>query len=181
MSLRFTPILVSKSVSRSLGETVLTMYAELTTGKFHPDGHLFAVGTNRGQIQVFDVKTGVNMASFDGAGYVQALAFSENGTWLASAMKGQSTVSIWDLRKSSEIKVHDIGNVVTSLVWDYTGQFLAAAGPGSVTVLHYAKSSKSWSEPLRRAIPASAVEWGSSASSLVVLGIDGTLSVLKAE
>lgn len=170
-----------KSIVVPAVELLLTVHAELTSGKFHPDGHLFAVGTNRGQIQVFDVRTGVNMAKFDGSGYIQALAFSENGTWLASAMKGQSTVSIWDLRKSSEIKVHDIGNAVTSLVWDYTGQFLAAAGPGSVTVLHYAKSSKSWSEPLRKAIPASAVEWGSSARSLVVLGTDGTVKMLSAE
>ncbi|KAI9667349.1 MAG: hypothetical protein M1821_000164 [Bathelium mastoideum] len=155
--------------------------SELTTGKFHPDGHLFAVGTSSGQIQVFDVKTGANMASFAGSGSVQALAFSENGTWLASVVQGQSTVSIWDLRKSSEIKVHDIGNVVSSVVWDYTGQFLAAAGPGSVTILHYAKSSKSWSEPFRKAIPASAVQWGSQAQSLVVLGIDGTVSVLEEE
>ncbi|KAL9086480.1 MAG: hypothetical protein Q9165_007096 [Trypethelium subeluteriae] len=155
--------------------------SEFTTCKFHPDGHLFAVGAASGQIQVFDVKTGANMANFDGAGSVQTLSFSENGTWLASAMKGQTTISIWDLRKSAELKVHDIGNPITNIVWDYTGQFLAAAGPGSVTVLHYAKSSKSWSEPFRKAIAASAVEWGAQAQSIVVLGTDGTVSTLGGE
>ena len=158
---------------------MLTVSAELSTGEFHPDGQLFAVGATNGQIQVFDVKTGTKMANFDGSGPIQALAFSENGTWLASAVKGQTIISIWDLRKSAEIKVHDIGNVVTSITWDYTGQFLAAAGPGSVTVLHYAKSSKSWSEPFRKAVPASAVAWGAQAQSLLVLGIDGAVNILR--
>ena len=121
------------------------------------------------------------MATFEGSGSVQALAFSENGTWLASAMKGETTVSIWDLRKSTEIKVLDIGSAVTNVAWDYTGQFLAAAGPGSVTVKHYAKTQKSWFEPFRRAIPASAVGWGPQAQSLVVLGVDGAVNILTGQ
>ncbi|KAB2573188.1 putative cell cycle control protein [Lasiodiplodia theobromae] len=149
--------------------------AELLCGGFHPDGHLFAAGGRDGQIKVFDVKNGESMATFDAGGPLQTIAFSENGTWLAAAVQGQTTVQIWDLRKAASIKTLDIGSTVESVQWDYTGQFLAAAGAGSVAVQHYAKAGKQWSEPFRKAIPAAAVVWGASAQSLVALTAEGGL------
>ncbi|KKY13901.1 putative cell cycle control protein [Diplodia seriata] len=151
---------------------------ELLCGAFHPDGHLFAGGGRDGQIKVFDVKNGETMATFDVGGPLQTIAFSENGTWLAAAVQGQTTVQIWDLRKAASIKTLDIGSTVQSVQWDYTGQFLAAAGLGSVAVQHYAKSTKSWSEPFRKAIPGAAVQWGASAQSVVALTAEGGLAVL---
>ncbi|KAL1632459.1 hypothetical protein SLS56_003701 [Neofusicoccum ribis] len=152
--------------------------AELLCSGFHPDGHLFAAGGRDGQIKVFDIKSGESMANFDAGGALQAIAFSENGTWLAAAVQGETSVQIWDLRKAASIKTLEVGSTVESVQWDYTGQFLAAAGSGSVAVQHYAKSAKSWSEPFRKAIPAAAVQWGASAQSLVTLTADGGLTVL---
>lgn len=151
------------------------VFPELLCGAFHPDGHLFAAGGRDGQIKVFDVKNGESMATFDAGGSLQTIAFSENGTWLAAAVQGQTTVQIWDLRKAASIKTLDIGSTVENVQWDYTGQFLAAAGAGSVAVQHYAKSGKQWSEPFRKAIPAAAVVWGASAQSLVALTAEGGL------
>ncbi|KAK8232559.1 cell cycle control protein [Phyllosticta capitalensis] len=151
---------------------------ELLSGSFHPDGHFFAAGGKDGEIKVFDTKTGDKMANFDAGGPVQAISFSENGTWLAAVAQGETSVQIWDLRKSACIKTLDVGNPVESIQWDYTGQFLAAAGPGSISVQHYAKSSKSWSEPFRKAVAASAARWGAQGQSLVALTTEGALSVL---
>ena len=131
----------------------------LTAAAFHPDGHLFAAGSAGGQIKVFDVKTGSNAANFDCASAVQHFAFSENGTWLAAVTRGEASVGIWDLRKAAQIKSLHVGGEVERVAWDYTGQFLAAAGPGGVAVHCYAKSSKQWSESLRSAVPAVAVQW----------------------
>ena len=150
----------------------------LTTAQFHPDGHLFAAGGVDGQIKVFDVKSGANAANFDESGAIQALHFSENGTWLAAAVKGSTSVSIWDLRKSSQIKSLEMGGPVVALKWDYTGQFLAAAGPGGLTIQHYEKTSKGWSEPLRTALPAVAVDWGRKAQRLVTVSEAGAITVL---
>ncbi|KAI9816825.1 MAG: hypothetical protein M1827_001470 [Pycnora praestabilis] len=152
--------------------------AEFTAAGFHPDGHLFAAGGVDGSIKVYDVKSGANAASFQLSGPIQDLSFSENGTWLAAVVKGQTSVAIWDLRKSAEIKVLDIGNRVESVRWDYTGQFLVAAGPSGIAVQQYSKSTKEWSEPLRSAVPAVAVEWGSRAQSLVSVSADGVINVL---
>lgn len=118
------------------------------------------------------------MASFDAGGPLQSISFSENGTWFASVVRGQTSVAIWDLRKMATIKVLEIGSLVESVHWDYTGQFAAIAGPGCISVQQYSKSSKSWSEPFRKAVPAKDVQWGPNASSLVVLTPEGGINVL---
>jgi pre-mRNA-processing factor 19 len=149
----------------------------LTTAQFHPDGHLFAAGGVDGQIKVFEVTSGANAANFDETGPIQALSFSENGIWLAVVAKASSIVSIWDLRKSAQLKVLETGGLVACIRWDYTGQFLATAGPSGITVQQYSKSAKEWSEPLRSAEPAVAVDWGSLAQNLVTLN-EGKLTIL---
>lgn len=163
-------------------ESVSQVYteAEITCCAFHVDGMLFFTGGLDGNIRIFDVKTGASMAVLETSGPVRAISFSENGTWFAVAEKGSNSVSVWDLRKQAPIKVLDVGGPIDSIHWDYTGQFLATAGPGSVSVQQYTKASKSWSEPVRKAVPARDVAWGASALSLVALTPEGGLSVLSA-
>ncbi|KAF1957823.1 Prp19-domain-containing protein [Byssothecium circinans] len=161
-------------------KTVSTVYseAEITCCDFHVDGLLFFTGGLDGNIRIFDVKTGASMVVLETGGPVRAIAFSENGTWFAVAQQNSNTVSVWDLRKQAAIKVLDVGSAVHSICWDYTGQFLATAGSGSVSVQQYTKSSKSWSEPFKKAVPARDAAWGASANSLVALTPDGGLSFL---
>ncbi|EME47540.1 hypothetical protein DOTSEDRAFT_69479 [Dothistroma septosporum NZE10] len=156
---------------------------ELTAVAFHPDGHLLAVGGADGSVRLYDVKTGQHAHTFSsppGASPVVAITFSENGTWLASANEGQTTVTVWDLRKLNALKTLDLGAAVVGIAWDYTGQFLAASVAGAVVVHQYSKSSKSWSEPLRKALNAADVKWGFRAKSLVALTTEGTVSILSA-
>ncbi|KAF2190226.1 Prp19-domain-containing protein [Zopfia rhizophila CBS 207.26] len=154
--------------------------SEITCGAFHVDGHLFATGSPDGEIRIFDVKSGAKAVSLEAGGPLHGISFSENGTWFATLEKGSTSVSVWDLRKQAAIKVLDIGSAIDSIHWDYTGQFLATAGSGCVTVQQYTKASKSWSEPLRKAVPARDVAWGTNAASLVVLTPDGGLNILGA-
>lgn len=112
---------------------------------------------------------------------MQDLAFSENGIWFAAVAKGSSSVVIFDLRKegkAAEAKVLEIGGQVDSIRWDYTGQFLAASGPGGLTVSQYTKSSKSWSDVISLAVPASALSWGPEARKLVTVNTEGAVTVL---
>lgn len=149
--------------------------------QFHPDGHLLAAGGADGQIKLFDVKTGTQAATFDLAGAVKTLFFSENGIWLAAVTESSSTVSIWDLRKMAEIKSLDTGNSrIDSICWDYTGQFLLTGGPGGLTVQQYSKASKAWSEPLKSATPAVAVAWGRGAHHIAALDGKGVVTLLGA-
>ncbi|KAI2466983.1 Prp19-domain-containing protein [Annulohypoxylon bovei var. microspora] len=155
-----------------------------TACAFHPDGHLFICGSNSGEITAYFTKTGVEAASFSLGAPVQSIAFSENGYWFAATAKGQTTVTIFDLRKSGDaarVKVLDTGSAVQSLAWDESQQFLATGGPSGVTVQHYSKGSKSWSEPLRAAVSAVDVQWAANANKLVAINGDGVISVLTAK
>lgn len=109
---------------------------------------------------------------------VSHLAFSENGYFMAAVTEGSTDISVWDLRKSKLHKVLETGTRVSSLDWDYTGQFLLSGGPNGLTVQQYTKSTKEWSEPLRSAVPAVAVTWGPSAQSILAISEEGVLTVL---
>lgn len=155
--------------------------SSLTSAAFHPDGHLFGAGTTTGEIKLYMTKTGDEAATFNLGAPVQSFVFSENGYWIAATAKGQTTVTIFDLRKEGDAavaKVLDIGSSVQNLTWDYTGQFLATAGPSGVTVQQYSKGSKSWSEVLQSATPAVALKWGEDAKKLVTVNKDGVISIL---
>ncbi|KAF2719773.1 PTPLA-domain-containing protein [Polychaeton citri CBS 116435] len=149
--------------------------SELSSVAFHPDGHLLAAGAKNGSIKLYDVKTFSLAHTFEptSACPIISVEFSENGTWLASASEGQSTITVWDLRKLAALKVIEAGSEITGISWDYTGQYLAACGPGGIVVSQYAKKEKAWSEPLRKAISAVDVAWGTGAKSLLALTGDG--------
>lgn len=160
-----------------IGYTRTDNLPALTTAQFHPDGHLLAAGGIDGQIRVFETKTGDIAAIFDASGPVRAMSFSENGIWLVSVVRGSTSATVWDLRKAEVAKVLEIGGQIDSVHWDYTGQFLATAGPSGITVQQYSKSAKAWSEPLKSAVPAVDAAWGSKARNLVSLD-QGILTVL---
>ncbi|KAI8248217.1 Pre-mRNA-processing factor 19 [Colletotrichum sp. SAR 10_77] len=150
--------------------------ASLTSSAFHPDGHLFAAGTVSGEIKLFHTTSLEFATAFSLGAPVEAVTFSENGFWLAATAKGQSSVTIFDLRKEGDAaraKTLETGGPVQSLAWDYTGQFLATGGAGGVTVQQYIKSSKAWSEPFRSSVAAASVKWGPGAKQLVSVNEDG--------
>ncbi|RKU44109.1 hypothetical protein DL546_002464 [Coniochaeta pulveracea] len=163
-----------RTVFRSFTDSSLTACA------FHPDGHFFAAGTQDGDIKVFSTKTGEQMAVFNLGTRVDAIAFSENGYWFAAGSSNSPNITIFDLRKdgdAAKAKELPTAGPVRSLAWDYSSQYLAAAGPSGVSVHQYLKSSKSWSVPLEIAGRAVAVRWGDKAKTLVWVQEEGEVSV----
>ncbi|SPO03104.1 related to non-snRNP spliceosome component (pre-mRNA splicing protein PRP19) [Cephalotrichum gorgonifer] len=155
----------------------------LTTCAFHPDGHLFAAGTSAGAIKLFMTTTLEEAAEFSLGAPVQSLVFSENGFWFAATAKGQTTATVFDLRKEGEaakVKVLEAGGSVAALAWDFTGQFLATVGAGGLTVQQYAKASKAWTEVLRTSVAGVDVRWAAEGKKLVVANVEGVVTVLAA-
>ena len=160
----------------------LLISTDITCTAFHPDGHLLATGGQDGSLRIFDVKTGAVGGEVSLDGSAKAICFSENGTWLAIATQGSSTVNIYDLRKlNGEGPIHalTVNHIVESLDWDYTAQYLLIGGSRGTTVKQYSKSSKLWSEPLQLSIGSNVARWGDCAQSILALDDNGTLNVLS--
>lgn len=155
----------------------------MTCCQFHPDGHIIGVGGKDGQIKIFDVKTGQIATAFETDDTVQSLSFSENGTWLASASQGSTSVFIWDLRKApgqAKVKVIEYGSAISEVAWDYTAQYLAIVGGGAVAVQGYQKSSKKWSELLKKAMKSRKVVWDPQGKHLLVDSESGIVELSAA-
>lgn len=132
-------------------------------------------------MEMFDSKTLEKLADYDGPGAspLSAVSFSENGIWLATTSAGQGAVSIWDLRKGAVVHTIEMGVDVTRLAWDYTGQFLALLATGCMTVHHYSKAAKAWSQPWTRAASdLTDLAWGADARSLVVVDKAGKIATV---
>jgi len=139
---------------------------------------LFICGGASTSLFAYNVKTGESVATLDCSAPIQNISFSENGLWVAYVPTNSTTVSILNLRNSKTIHTMDIESEVRKVTWDHSGQYLAIAGAGCVAVEHYDKGTKSWSEPLRKAVNAVDVKWGPNAASLIALNTDGALVAL---
>lgn len=129
---------------------------------------------------MFSTKSGEQMAVFNLGAPVNSIAFSENGYWFAAASSSSPNITIFDLRKdgdAAKAKELPTAGPIRSLAWDYSSQYLAAAGPSGVTVHQYLKSSKAWSVPLEIGGRAVAVRWGEKAKTLVWVQEEGEVLV----
>lgn len=117
-------------------ETINTGYTQVA---FHPDGLILGASTSDNSVRIFDMSKQTNVANFIGhTARVTALAFSENGIYLASGdEKGE--VKLWDLRHLKNFHTITTKSAIHDLQFDVSGSYLSVASDG-ITVY----TSKTW-------------------------------------
>ena len=76
--------------------------SDLETVAFNPDGTILASGGG-GEVQLWNVRTGILNHTIDGLGWVRSLAFSPNGTMLAIGLS-DTILHLWNVAPASHIK-----------------------------------------------------------------------------
>jgi WD40 repeat protein len=154
---------------------------------FSPDGKTLAAGMESGEVRLFDVASGWQVASLAGHhGRVRWLGFHPDGRSLAVA--GQltdNTVFVWDLatRKQSR-RLSGHGSEVLSGAWRADGRLLITAGATDGTVRLWDLSGE---RPRSKSLPVVPrnLEWLHSMAlspegrHLAVCHPNGTVHVLR--
>ncbi|MGL5826905.1 MAG: WD40 repeat domain-containing protein, partial [Nocardioides sp.] len=97
-----------------------------------PDGDRVAIGTEKGEVRVRELRTGRLLRTLPvpgsaGTTPVRAVAFSRDGRWLAAA-GAQPVVHVWDFRTgylAAELRGHD--KVINKVTFSDDGTSLASA------------------------------------------------------
>ena len=133
-----------------------------TTGRLHPDGLLFAAGTDSGDLQLWDFKSGslaITLKSDTDDSAVMDISFSSNGYHFASVTTA-GKVHAWDLKKQKTMAVLD--EIPAKMAcFDVSGKYLAYAGEKGVVVT----TVKEWDVAVQWAKKTSAIVW--STQSLI--------------
>jgi pre-mRNA-processing factor 19 len=120
----FHDITTGKTRSRNEGKAGFTAMA------FHPDGMLLGACTSDNMVSMLDLKNGETRAQLPGHNArLSALAFSENGTYLATG-DDSGVVKLWDLRTVTCFKTltNQDMSTVSSLTFDQSGTYLGVGG-----------------------------------------------------
>jgi len=161
---------------KSLLQVAEPSNSPLTCVMLHPDGLILATGTEDNGIRVWDLKTQKNVATFQAhKGAITALRFSENGYYLATAAK-DNNLKLWDLRGPKNIHSMRLDSEVSSLDYDYSGKYLAAATGSEVRVftgktLDHVQTFDDHSNIV------TSVKWGTNAQVLASVSMDRTLKL----
>merc|ERR1712113_297247 len=148
-----------------------------TCMRLHPDGQLLATGTQTNQILMWQIATGECIESFSHDSALSALAFSENGYYMATGDAG-GVVKVWDLRKNENVFEKKFGGGVTSIDFDiWGGQAIACASSNGTVVV---TETQTWSDvtTLRASKPV-AIGWNYNFKSMTIASSDSCYRLAK--
>eukprot|EP01123_Difflugia_compressa_P014852 TRINITY_DN8073_c0_g1_i1.p1 TRINITY_DN8073_c0_g1~~TRINITY_DN8073_c0_g1_i1.p1 ORF type:complete len:490 (+),score=94.40 TRINITY_DN8073_c0_g1_i1:23-1492(+) len=147
----------------------------ITCVMFHPDGLIFATGTENAEVRIWDIKSQKNVFNFEPKheDAITDLCFSENGFYLATAGK-DNILKLWDLRGPKDIDSLKMDAVVQKLRYDESGKYLAVA-TGTEIRIFTGKHLEHVHTLDEHTGPVTDVKFGKDASMLASVSMDRTL------
>jgi len=152
---------------------------EYTCCEVHPDGRIFATGTQgqNNSVLVWDISERQQAHSFEGhTDAVTSISFSDNGYYMASGSKDGS-VRVWDLRKlrcKETIPLAE-SQAVQAVQFDDSGSYLAAACGNDIEILTTGKQWQRLTTLEGHEAPVTGVKFGPDAHKLYSCGLDGKI------
>jgi WD40 repeat protein len=100
----------------------------LTEAVFSPDGHLFAVASDRGFVRLWETRTLGEVATLTGFTVAAiSVGFSPEGTRLAAGGAKQSEILLFDVRSHRKLlRLTAAGNVTRSVAFSPDGTLLGS-------------------------------------------------------
>lgn len=152
---------------------------EFTSCQVHPDGRIFASGTQgaKNSVLIWDISERQQVHEFEGhTDGITSISFSDNGYFMATSSKDGS-VRIWDLRKLKCRETIPLceGVAVNSVAFDNSGSYLAANAGNDIKIF---STGKQWNELATlegHDASISSLSWGDNAKSLYSAGMGGKL------
>ncbi|KAI8149510.1 Utp21 specific WD40 associated putative domain-containing protein [Fennellomyces sp. T-0311] len=110
--------------------------------EFHRENNLLAVACDDLGIRVIDMETRNIVREFWGhRNRITDITFSPDGRWIVSASL-DTTVRTWDLPSSTMVDIFKVEDVVSSLTFSPTGDFLATAHVDNVGIFLWANRTQ---------------------------------------
>lgn len=107
---------------------------------YHPDIDRLCIGTAFGSLSFYSFQDGPSLPFQAHSGTIAALAFSEDGSYLASA-GADSLVKVWDVGGNFLYSTCECSEPPRSLAVSPNGRYIAAANGNTVTLRHLDGSS----------------------------------------
>ncbi|KAI9497520.1 Utp21 specific WD40 associated putative domain-containing protein [Zychaea mexicana] len=143
--------LISASVDRNIkiwdfktGVVLHTidMESPIVKIEFHRENDLLAVACDDLGIRILDLETRNTIREFWGhRNRITDFTFSPDGRWIVSASL-DTTVRTWDLPSSTMVDIFKVEDVVSSLTFSPTGDFLATAHVDNVGIFLWANRTQ---------------------------------------
>jgi len=150
------------------------------TISFHPDGLILGSGSDKGVVDIWDVRSKKIATSFaQHKSPVVSLSFNENGFYLCSGST-DGIVHLWDLRKAQSNQIHtfDLSAEkfqLSKIQFDFSGSYLAVAGTN--IKVYTVKGYELLTQYSKHSDLVTDVKWGQDASLLVSTSLDRSMKV----
>jgi WD40 repeat protein len=113
--------------------------ADVANSNWQPNGKKIALGLSDGSIQIWDITEKKLLRSLRRGRFIDEVAWSSNGDFLAAVPFDATRVSVWNINTQSTVDMKRHRGGVMSMAWHPNEPWLASGGHDGIVRLHKLK------------------------------------------